>query len=203
MKRVAFAPRALDHLAQLVEGRELLRQLRLRRGLQAIGRQQFRHDFDRLPHAIAVRSRRVHGENFHAVFHRMLTGGEQFSLGRALAALLSVNLHDAQTANRHRLHVRQMAQGRDRNLRFVAVELHRRVVNRGVTRRGLALHVLHDVAVRVLQRLGQRHGDRLAIDLQRDLLVVVGLRGRIQPNELAVDVAAEETFVVVADEEAG
>ena len=31
-----------------------------------------------------------------------------------------------------------------------------------------------------------------AIDLERDLLVVIGLRRRIEPDELSVDVAAEQ-----------
>ena len=133
----------------------------------------------------------------------MLAGGKKFPLSRTLAAFLSVDLDDTQTANRDWFHVRQMTQCRDRNLRFIAVKLRRGVVDRGVTRRRLTIEVLHDIAVRILQRLGQEHGDRLPVDLQRDLLFVIALRWRIQPNELSIDVATEETFVVVAHEETG
>ena len=133
----------------------------------------------------------------------MLTGGKKFSLGRTLAAFLSVDLDDTQTTNRDRFHVRQVTKRRDRNLRFVAVKLHRGVVDRGVTRRRLTIEVLHNIAVCILQRLGQRHGDRLSVDLECDLFFVIALRWRIQPNELSVDIAAEQIFVVVANEQAG
>src|SRR5258705_12242939 len=133
----------------------------------------------------------------------MLTRGKKFSLSRTPAAFLSVDLNDTQTANRDWFYVPQVTKCWDRNLRFIAVKLHRGVVDRGVTRRRLTVEVLHDIAVRVLQRLGQRHGDRLPVDLQRDLLLVITLCRGIHPNELSVDVAAEQIFVVVANEQAG
>ena len=99
-----------------------------------------------------------------------------------------------------------MAQRGNRDLRFVArllhVELDRGVVNRGVTRRRSPFEILHHVAVGILQRLRQRHGDGLAIDLECDLLVVIGPRRRIQPNELSVNVATEKALVVVPNEKA-
>ncbi len=72
--------------------------------------EQFRHDLDRLTHAFAIRSRRVHGEDFHPVLHGVLAGGQQLAFGRAFAALLSIDLDDAKPADRDRRHVRQMAQ---------------------------------------------------------------------------------------------
>ena len=107
-------------LAKLVEWREFPRDFRLRRRLPMIGREQLRDDLDRLPHAIAVRPVSIHGEDFHAVLHRMLAGRQELALRGAFAALLPVDLHDAEPANRDRRHVRQMAKRRDRDLRFVA-----------------------------------------------------------------------------------
>src|SRR4051812_40702329 len=95
-----------------------------------------------------------------------------------------------------------MAQHRDRDLRLVAgfanIRTQRGVVDRRITRRGAAIDIDHHVALRVLQRLGQRDLHRPAVDLHVDALAVVGFRRRIEANELAVDVAAKEAFVIIA-----
>ena len=49
-------------------------------------------------------------------------------------------------------------------------------------------------------RLGERDGDRLAIDLQRYVFRVIALGRRVEADELAIDIAAEEALLVVADE---
>ena len=69
-----------------------------------------------------------------------------------------------------------------------------------VARRRPPVHILHNVSLRVLQRLRHRHGDALPVDLQRDLLLVVGGGRRIQADELPVDVAAEQALVIIANE---
>ncbi len=183
------------HLAELIEMREFLLQLRRMGRLEMIRRQKFCHDFHRLPNSVAIGAGSVHGENFHPVSDLVLARRQQFTLRGAAAPLLPVDLHDAKPADRNRMHVRLMAENRDRNFLFVAyllhVELSRRVVDCGVTRRGAPLQIDHDIAIGIGQRLGQRHGDRHTVDLKRYVFFVVGFCRRIEPNELAVDVPAE------------
>ena len=117
--RVGIA--ALRHNAELI----VVIQLRRRgRGLEMIGGKQFGQRLHCAAHALAVGTLGHHGENFHAFDDLVLARGQKLSLGGALAAFHAVDLHDAQAADRDRLHVRLMAENGNRHLRLVAGFLH-------------------------------------------------------------------------------
>ena len=155
-------------------------------------------------------------ENVQAVSQEISARGlETFSMAEALdqvrmtillitfatGFIAAVDFDRADAADADWSHVFLMAKDRDRIgvAELFDVPLAGGVVDGGVARGGLAFLVQDDVALRVLERLGERDGDFVAFDLQRDGLAVVALGRRIETHELAVDVAAEEAFVVVAD----
>src|SRR5690349_10066504 len=85
-----------------------------------VSSKQLRHNLNRLPDAIPVGSNRVHRENFHPLFNLVLASRKKFSLSRAAAAFLPINLHDAKPADCDRAHVSLVAQSWNWDLLFVA-----------------------------------------------------------------------------------
>ena len=98
-----------------------------------------------------------------------------------------------------------VAEDGDGDFGFVAwladIELNGGVVDRGVVRGGEAIEIDEDIAVGVFEGDGVGDGDGGAIDLESDGFFVIGFGGGIEANELAIEIAAEEAFVVVAKEE--
>ena len=157
-----------------------------------------------IPDAVAVRSLRHHGEDFHAFDDLMLAGGQEFALRRALATLHAVNLDDAEPANRHGLHVRLMAKHGNGNLGFVADFFHVKgnggIVNRRVTGGRPVLEIEDEISIRVGEGTRHRHLDGLAVDLQGDDFVVVRFTRIILPDQVAALVATENSLIVIAYE---
>ncbi len=87
------------------------------------------------------------------------------------------------------LHVGLVAENGDGNFLFVADFLHVKgdggVVDRGVTGRRPVLQVEDEVAVRVGEGPGEGNLDGLAIDLERDDLVVVRVARVILADEIS------------------
>ena len=174
-------------------------------GFEVIGGEEFGDDFDGLADAIAVAAWIFDGEDFHAIFDGVLAGGEEFAFGGALASFLAINLDDAESADGDWGHVRLVAEDGDGDFGFVAwladIELNGGVVDRGVVRGGEAIEIDEDIAVGVFEGDGEGDGDGGAIDLESDGFFVIGLGGGIEADELAIEIAAEEAFFVVAKEE--
>ena len=110
-------------------------------------------------------------------------------------------------ADRDRLHVRLMAQHGNRHFRLIAhfldVKGEGGVVNRGVAGRGSVLQIEHEIPVGVGEGTGQRHLHGVAVDLQRDDFIIVALARIVLPDQISLGIAAEDSLVVVANEEAG
>src|ERR1700730_5261170 len=96
--------------------------------------EKFSYNLHGLSHSISVGSQSIHGKHFHPLFDWMLTRGQQFALGGSPAVFLTIDLHDAESANRYWDHVRLMAQNRDWYLFLVSqlfhIKLPRGVIDR-------------------------------------------------------------------------
>ena len=131
----------------------------------------------------------------------MVAGGQQFSLPLHTAAFHLGDLDTANAADTHRLEVLLMAEHRDRIAGgIVGIGPGGGVVDRGGAGTRPPLGIAKNLALGVGERNGLGNGHLAAVHLDRDLLLEVGRRDLVHPDELAVDVAGEEPVLVGAHE---
>ena len=122
-----------------------------------VSRQKFCHRFHRLADSITIRSRRVHGKDFHPIFDLVLARRQKFAFRGPTAALLAVDLHDAKSADRDWRHVWLMAQNRDGNFLLISQLLHvklpRRIENGRIARCGAPFQIHDNVPTSIRQGL--------------------------------------------------